>query len=125
MIRLLITADCRNNEGNYLKLSYCFDVLFSLKLLEILGNVKCCCHPEEVVVTLCLTLSPLSALSVCAPFLVYTLIPFPAFYPSQSDSQTLSQALVDCILFTLDSKEISCEKDDWLQWGPLSVSNCR
>ena len=67
--------------------------------------------------TLCLTLSPLSALSVCVPFLVYTLIPFRAFNPSQSDSQTLSQ--VDCIFFTLDSKEISCEKDDWLQWGPL------
>ena len=68
---------------------------------------------------LCLTLSPLSALSVCVPFLVYTLIPLHAFNPSQSDSQTLSLSLVDCILFTLDSKGISCEKDDWLQWGPL------
>ena len=67
---------------------------------------------------LCLTLSPLSALSVCVPFLVYTLIPLHAFNPSQSDSQTLSLSLVDCIFLRLTQRRFPVKKMIGCNGGP-------
>ena len=92
---------------------------YAQALIEILWNVKWCCHPEEVV-TLCLTLSPLSALSVCVPFLVYTLILFRAFNPSQSDSQRVIQSLGG--IFALSSFCAQLKGDFlWKRWYWLQV----